>query len=190
MSSPSRTAVTPVGYVLLCEIGRLPRGGHALRLLFESSPLSVFSSSPGSIYPALKRLQEQNLVAAIGTGRGGRYELTSSGREVLLCWLAQPVTPVDVSERLEMCLLRFAFLEGQSAKRVHGFLTSLVDAATLHAATLEAFLQSEQGRALPFHGRLAVEHGVRSIEATINWATDAQAALHSKKIGGNSEASP
>lgn len=81
--SDAAAPVTPLGYVLLCEIRVQPRGGYALRRLFETTPLGIFSSSPGSIYPALRGLETRGLIRAVGSGRGGRFELTDEG-EVLL----------------------------------------------------------------------------------------------------------
>ena len=172
------TAMTPLGYALLCEIRKKPRGGYALRLLFETTPLGLFSSSPGSIYPALQRLERQELIRAVGSGRGGRFEITPSGDALLGIWLSQPVTLADVSRRLELCLLRFAFLEAEDLTLAKGFLTSLESAAVGRATELALYLESEEGRALSLVGRLAVEHGLRSIEATRLWASDAMARFN------------
>jgi len=184
MSASPSSAVTPLGYVLLCEIRKEPRGGYVLRRLFETTPLGIFSSSPGSIYPALRRLEDQGLIRAIGAGRGGRFEITPAGRDIVEAWLAQPVTAEDVSGRIDLCLLRFAFLQEHSDRPVAiGFLTSLEAAATARAAELIAFLDSEEGKSLSLHGRLAVDHGRRSVEATARWAIDARDRLNAHYAG-------
>lgn len=85
------------------------------------------------------------------------------------------MTLADVSRRLELCLLRSAFLETEDLTLAEGFLTSLEPAAADRAAELAVYLESEEGRALSLVGRLAVEHGQRSIEATRLWARDAVA---------------
>lgn len=166
--------VTPLGFALLAEIRRQPRGGYTLRRLFETTPLGLFSSSPGSIYPALRRLGEQGMVTAVGGGRGGRFEITPLGISTLEGWLAQPVTTADVSRRLELCLLRFAFMEAHpDSSLATDFLASLQDAAEARREELMAFLDHSEGQALPEHGRLAVMHGIRTIGATGEWAAEA-----------------
>ena len=177
-------AVTPLGYALLCEIRQAPRSGYALRRVFETTPLGIFSGSPGSIYPALKRLERHRLIRAVGSGRGGRFEITRAGQEVLEAWLGRPVTVADVSRGtdLELCLLRFAFLQGERKAAVR-FLKSFATVAKAREAELEAFLASDDGRALPLHGRLAVEHGRRSVGASARWAIDALDALKTGRSG-------
>lgn len=170
--SDAAAPVTPLGYVLLCEIRVQPRGGYALRRLFETTPLGIFSSSPGSIYPALRGLETRGLIRAVGSGRGGRFELTDEGEVLLAAWLAQPVTVEEVSGRIELCLLRFAFLEGRS-DAARSFLASFRSAAETRAAQLSGFLDSEAGRALTPHGRLAVRHGLAAMQTSARWAADA-----------------
>jgi DNA-binding PadR family transcriptional regulator len=186
MAVATSLAVTPLGYALLCEIRREPRSGYALRRVFETTPLGIFSGSPGSIYPALKRLQGRRLTRAVGSGRGGRFEITRSGHDVVEAWLARPVTAADVSRGpdLELCLLRFAFLQGHSERsRSLRFLKSFASAAKARETELAAFLESDGGRALPIHGRLAVEHGLRSSAASAQWAIDALGQLTNERRG-------
>ena len=184
MSSLIGSPITALGYALLCEIRREPRGGYALRRLFESTPLGIFSSSPGSIYPALKRLGQQGLICAVGAGRGGRFDITPLGNSIVEDWLAQPVELAEVSGRLELCLLRFAFLDTDPDPMIAiRFLVSLVDAAKAREAELTAFLTSGQGQALSLHGRLALDHGIRSIQATCTWATAALDTLNLASTG-------
>ena len=47
---------TALGYALIGLVQEDPRSGYALRKVFEDTPMGAFSSSPGSIYPALKKL--------------------------------------------------------------------------------------------------------------------------------------
>jgi DNA-binding PadR family transcriptional regulator len=49
--------ITTLGYALLGLIRAEPRTGYALRMVFETTPMGSYSSSPGSIYPALKSLE-------------------------------------------------------------------------------------------------------------------------------------
>ena len=54
--------MTPLSFALLGLIGMEPRSGYKLRKVFETTPLGNYSSSPGSIYPALRALEKAGLV--------------------------------------------------------------------------------------------------------------------------------
>ena len=48
-----------LGYALLGLLHAGPQSGYGLRRTFVTTPLAVFSDSPGAIYPALRRLARQ-----------------------------------------------------------------------------------------------------------------------------------
>ncbi len=171
--------ITRLGYALLGLIRREPRSGYALRKVFETTPLGRYSSSPGSIYPALKSLAKAGLVALSAPGGGKQvYVLTPAGQEALSAWLARPVDEEEVGRHIDLALLRFAFLQDEAdAAGVGAFLDSFEAAAKAHAASLEAFLASPAGLAMTLHSRVAVEHGLRSIRCSAEWAADARAKL-------------
>jgi DNA-binding PadR family transcriptional regulator len=167
------TDLTPLGYALLGQISLASRSGYALRKVFETTPMGNYSSSPGSIYPALKGLQARGLVRVEGPARGGRYEITAAGAERLDRWLRQPVTTDEVSRRLDLALLRFAFLMAHPDRALtQAFLRSFRTATASQAAELKAWIETGAGAAMPLQARLAVEHGQRSLEASARWAAD------------------
>ncbi len=53
---------TLLDYAILGLIQNQPLSGYAIRKLFEETALGNYSSSPGTIYPALSRLQKFDLV--------------------------------------------------------------------------------------------------------------------------------
>lgn len=176
--------ITPLGYALLGLVAAESRSGYALRMLFETTPMGVFSSSPGSIYPALKSLGAKGLVQTVGQGRGGRFEITAAGAQALDSWLRLPVTADEVARRLELPLLRFAFLTNHPDRSLtEAFLSSFHHATTARAEELKAFLEIGPGAAMPLQARLAVEHGQRSVEASARWSADALRRLIAEQKG-------
>jgi DNA-binding PadR family transcriptional regulator len=171
--------ITRLGYALLGLIRAEPRSGYKLRMVFETTPLALYSSSPGSIYPALKSLARAGLVTAPERGARQVFALTAAGEEALGQWLARLVDEEEVARHLDMALLRFAFLqEEQDEGAVGRFLDSFEAAADAHAASLEAFLGDPQrGAAMSLHSRIAVEHGLRAIRCSAEWAADARRRL-------------
>jgi DNA-binding PadR family transcriptional regulator len=171
-------SVTPLGFALMGLIREEPRSGYALRKVFETTPMGSYSSSPGSIYPALESLRKAGLVRTSGEGRGkGAFHLTPQGAEAFQAWLRAPVEASDLSQ----AMLRFAFLHGHPDPSVtRAFLDSFEVAAAGQAAALAAFIAGEAGQALPAQARVAVEHGRMQVEASAVWAAWARRTLEAE----------
>ncbi len=167
-------AITPLGYALLGLIRAEKRSGYALRKVFETTLLGNYSSSPGSIYPALKSLEKAGLIASEPIPRGSLFAITPSGREALDAWLAAPVA----GESADILMLRFAFLQDLDRPDVtRGFLVAFADAARVNLAGIRAFTTSDVWPVMPLQSRLAVDFGVRNVEAHIAWAENALTQL-------------
>jgi DNA-binding PadR family transcriptional regulator len=163
--------VTPLSYALLGLVGQQPRSGYALRKVFETTPLGSYSSSPGSIYPALKSLEKAGLIQARDAQdrRGkGLYHLTPQGDRALQAWLKAPIG--DLGE----AMLRFAFLDEEDRDGILDFLDRFEATALDQAQGLETFLAGEGARSMSAKARLAVEHGRHSLLASAEWARSAR----------------
>ena len=168
------SSVTPLGYALLGLIRAEPRTGYALRMVFENTPMGSYSSSPGSIYPALKGLEKQGLIAAQATGKRVLH-ITPEGRRKFDDWLTAPMGP---EESAETALLHFAFLHDHPDRQVTlEFLTTFITVMAGRASGLRNWLAGEEAQAMPLQTRLAVGHGLRSLEASAQWASEAYEAL-------------
>lgn len=163
--------ITPLGYALLGLIRELPRSGYALRMVFETTPMGNYSSSPGSIYPALKALLKFGLVEARKAGRGSVFHLTPAGVDAFEAWLREPVTADHVARQMSAIMLRFAFLHSHPDRSLtHSLLMSLKAAATTQAQGMRAWLDGAMGGAMPLQARLAVEQGIMSVRSQADWA--------------------
>ena len=60
--SMKKRTPTTLEYALLGLVHAEPRSGYDLCKVFETTPMGHYSSSPGAIYPALKRLEGAGLV--------------------------------------------------------------------------------------------------------------------------------
>ena len=54
--------IPSLGYALLGLIEQKPASGYDLRKIFSSTSMKYYSDSPGAIYPALGRLEQQGLL--------------------------------------------------------------------------------------------------------------------------------
>ena len=169
--------MTPLSFALLGLIGMEPRSGYALRKVFETTPLGNYSSSPGSIYPALKALEKSKLVrrAAARDARGtGAYHLTPEGGAALDAWLSGPIG------ELGEAMLRFAFLP-EDAQAILHFLDRFEAEARAQAAALESFLAGEGAQGMSARHVMAVEHGRRGLDASAGWAAWARERFEAKR---------
>jgi DNA-binding PadR family transcriptional regulator len=163
-------------HALLGLVHQQPRSGYALRKVFATTPMAHYSDSPGTIYPALGRLQRRGWISgAVENGRSLRpqrvFSITARGLEQLKRWLAAEVTVEDVAWRMDDLMLRFAFIEGvlgrEAATR---FLGQLGPAIAEHLRGLERF-SAEAAPHMPIAARLALESGIAGFRAQGRWAT-------------------
>jgi len=173
--------MTPLSYALLGLVRMQPRSGYALRKVFETTPLGGYSSSPGSIYPALKALEKAGLLETRQAASHGKglYHLTPGGRRALDDWLGARIG--DLGE----AMLRFAFLPDEDAHAIHAFLDEFEQAANGQAEALRAFLAGDGATGMTMKARLAVEHGRHGLQASADWARWARRQLDDRGRGGS-----
>jgi len=165
-----------LGYALLGLIRlRQPCSGYDLRKFFADSPMATFSDSPGSIYPALKRLERSGMVSCTleETSRVRRralYRLRLKGTKALERWLSQPVKADDVVHRMPELFLRFSFLEDSlGPKACESFLKSLALALRIHINSLHDYFRSNE-TGMSRSARLALQSGIMGYECQAAWA--------------------
>ena len=134
-----------------------------------------YSAGLGSVYPALRRLEERGVVrSAADPGSGKRrrrvYSLTKAGRKLFADWLAEPVTADEVGTDVRTSLLRFSFMQGQrSTDEVIEYLKGF-------EAQIRSYLRDLEARKAEFremgaaHAYFAIDNGVRALRAHIRWA--------------------
>ena len=170
---------TLLDYAILGLIQEQPLSGYAIRKLFEETALGNFSSSPGTIYPALKRLQKFNLVKKTTKGNTSKtgFKITLNGISILQKWFLQPIEKIDVEKKTDELLLRFAFMETLTDKKQRiTFLISFRDKLTIYIKELQTFYKTESNN-MPLHGRLAFQYGIDSNKTTLKWCKKAISQL-------------
>jgi len=180
------TSKTPaLGYALLGLLMK-PSSGYDLRKIFSSTSMKTYSGSPGAIYPALRRLQEQGLIrGTVEEGSGMRrrqmFRLTPKGLAELKAWITLPIAREDLESGLKTVMLRFAFSEtaiGPTASLE--ILKSLETALQPHLQNLREQLHAMKA-AVPTSARLALECGIRSYESLFEW-TRYSIAIYEKQM--------
>jgi len=83
-------------YIILGFLMSGRTSGYDLKQWMTHSTSYFFDASFGSIYPALKRLTEKNMVTFNEVVEGNKYKkvyaITDAGKDAFLQWLKQPIT--------------------------------------------------------------------------------------------------
>ena len=82
-------------YIILGFLQEMDLSGYDIKQCMTYSTSNFFDASFGSIYPALKRLEERGLISSKGAVEGSKYKkyyhVLEEGKKEFLNWLAQPV---------------------------------------------------------------------------------------------------
>jgi len=168
-----RLAISKLGYALLGLLQQ-PSSGYALRKIFASTAMKTYSDSPGAIYPALRRLEQQGLIRgsieeSSGLRRRQVFRLTRTGSTALKKWINRPLVRPDVIRSLDEVMLCFAFSEqAVGAPGSVKLLKSLSTELRSYIPELREQLTVNKS-AMPTSGRLALESGLRSYECLLEW---------------------
>jgi DNA-binding PadR family transcriptional regulator len=171
-------------FALLGLLQQQAQSGYDLRKTFATTAMRHFSDSPGSIYPALRRLEERRWITAespalpVDPRRRRVFRLTAAGRETLVARISLPVTRQDVIWQLPELMLRFAFMDGNVPRATAiRFLTDFERELGGYVEELRG--QWEQmGSLVSIHtGVLAFQSGIEGFEAQLEWARRSRALL-------------
>jgi DNA-binding PadR family transcriptional regulator len=169
------TGLSTLSLAVLGLISQRPLTGYDLRKVFATTPMGHFSSSPGAIYPALRRIEKARWVhGRAGQGKTRRervvYEITPRGRDVLKRHLSQTVTRDDVIWHMDDLMMRFAFMDGVIGReRTVRFLQDFASQIDAYVIVLRGYLDSVRD-IMPPCGRLAMENGIQGYEMNAQWA--------------------
>jgi DNA-binding PadR family transcriptional regulator len=180
----SQIRITTLDFAILGLLVQEPRSGYALRKVFENTAIGNYSSSPGSIYPAINKLKKQGFIRQASSEMDNNHalEIIEEGKKVFKNWLTQPISEADIAKSSDILILKFAFMYHtiDHANQLV-FLQSFIQHTANYLMNLKTYHQ-EESKAMPLHGKLAFEYGIASFEAQLKWA---KSALQQLKIISN-----
>ena len=177
-------SLTLLEYALLGLVSMAPMSGYDVHKMFATTPLGHFSSSPGAIYPALRRLERRDLLKATldsttETRPRRVYSLTEAGQAALDAWLHQQVMREELVSNSGAPILRFGFAGGRlSPDEVIAYLDGWRQTTEAYLEELRGYRGLIDASAAP-HARLSLEHGIRGYEGVVEWIQDAIAEIRS-----------
>lgn len=157
--------LTSIDFIILGLLQQQTLTGYGIRKIFETTALGNYSSSPGTIYPALSRLQRFALIESKESG----FQIQPRGTKALVQWLERPVSQADIQKKMAELVLRFAFMEELlSAIAQEQFLTNLLAGLKIYIHQLEQFYMAGKSN-MNLTAQLAFEHGLSSYKNDLNW---------------------
>ena len=159
-----------LAHALLGLLAEGPRTGYGLLKHFEQSLGYAWPASHSQIYPELAKLRDEGLIReGNALPRGGRpYEITPAGLDEVRRWLRE--TEPSRTSRSEPALRLFFLwlLERDDAK---AYLRAEAEYARMVLAELEAIAAEKEPDTPKTRAyRIALELGVRSTRARLEWA--------------------
>jgi DNA-binding PadR family transcriptional regulator len=169
----SNTVNALLGLLSIC-----PMSGYDIRQVIPFSIGHFWSESYGQIYPALKRMTAEGLIAKKTKRDKGKpvrheYSLTEAGRERLRAWLESPAQRSPIRNELLLKLF-FGGQVGTEAKRRHIEAALAAEEKTLQVyEATEQQLRREQANdpQLPYW-LMTLNLGRHCSRATIAWCRE------------------
>lgn len=174
-------------YVILGLLGERPMSGYEIKKVVDIRFGFFWNESFGQIFPALKRLFEEGLIAeAVAEEKGGHsrklYRATPNGVAALQSWLAQPVE--KETYRLEI-LLKLYFSTYADPDVMLGHVSAFeeshlrqLEILNLFQKELEGILDLDEN-----HREIlrVIDCGQKVNRAYLDWCRETTAYLEKKK---------
>lgn len=170
-----------LGHALLGVLAEGPRTGYALVKHLEQSIGYTWPASHSQVYPELARLREAELIRERGAApRGGRvYELTDAGLAEARRWLRETEPSRTVRDEAALRLFFLWLLESAEAE---AYLRGEAGRARAALEELERIAAQEDPETPKTRAyRIALELGLRSARARLEWAEWAAAEVASPR---------
>jgi PadR family transcriptional regulator, regulatory protein AphA len=167
-----------LGHALLGVLAEGPRTGYSLVRHLAQSIAYAWPASHSQVYPELARLHEAGLIRETGSApRGGRvYEITDAGLAEVRGWLRETEPSRTVREEAALRLFFLWLLEPEEAR---SYLRGEAERSrALLAEYEEIAAQENPDNAKARAYRVALELGLRSQRARLEWAEWALKASH------------
>lgn len=188
MPSGAIRDLTLLEYIVLGLISIQPQSGYSIINFFSPDNAYSWNASPGSIYPILKRLEQQDIIRGElemehETRPRKIYTLSPSGGDLLDSWLKEVPKLLPINEQREIAMWRFQFMEGRLSKRdIIKWLDEYLDAIRIYDAgrqfavkgTLEQMTAVGQ---MSLHRQLIMEAGLMELNTLRTWVEMARTRI-------------
>ena len=175
--------LTSLDYAILGILRMNSLTGYEIRKIIDQKTFGNFSSSPGSIYPALKRLQQLELIYQIvrpkfTTSSKKVFCIQSNGIMKLEEWLKKPIHSDDLDKDLQEIILRFAFMNYlRNTDHTIQFLESFIIEINSYLKKLQEDLKMKYFD-LSVNRKLVIENRIDISKTHLQWAQKALKSIN------------
>jgi PadR family transcriptional regulator, regulatory protein AphA len=166
-----------VAYVILGALQAGPRSGYEVKQLVDKATRFFWAASYGQIYPELRRLREEGLIAGVDDGESGRrrvrYELTEAGRGALVEWLRAPITRYELRDE---GLLKLFFADALEPADALALVRSFKAQRRAGLEQLRA-IEADPAKAPSGFHAVVLGYGLEFYEHEVAWAERLEARL-------------
>lgn len=200
VSAKSRSSRTTTVESLLVMLSLAPMTGYQIRLTIQRTIGNFWQESFGQIYPALRRMEAEGLIAGAGerasengNGSGRTYSLTDKGRRRLREWMELPCERQVMRD--ELLLKIFSGIDaprGSLARHVREFREKVLEDLKRYREIEKRLPVAQKGNpALPFY-LLTLKQGFLKADALVRWSDEALVELGrlDKERSGKKKAGP
>lgn len=171
-------------HTILAVLSFRPSSGYDIKAEFEHKAASLYwGMSYGSIYPKLKKLENEGYIYLLESDSTGRkkslFELTAKGWEELEGWLASP--PAYPVTRDELFMRIAAWHDGMDPKTLIGHLQK----RKTESSDLLQFIKEWPINGTSYIngiGMLAIKYSETILEAEIKWVDETVRLLTEHKL--------
>ena len=172
--------LTTTEFIILGLLSTGPQTGYTI-IQTLGNHANGWSASAGSIYPALRRLEQRGIiegtVEAVHTRLRRTYRITTDGEAVLDAWLKGPFTNDEMLNQREIPLIKFLFAEQRLSRED---ILSWLDAYEKQMQSyskLHRFWHNAQLSVSTTHQQLLLEATDMELEMQQGWVQRARARL-------------
>lgn len=166
-------------HAILAVISFKPSSGYDIKAEFEHEAAGLFwGMSYGSIYPKLKKLEEQGLIKTFESSSEGRrktiYELTGAGWAELESWLLSPPEYPVIKDELFMKMA--SWHDGMDNNALAAHLRTRRKRTMEVLRFVEAWPKNNSSYVSSV-GKLAIRYGKVRLESELVWIDETITAL-------------
>lgn len=143
---------------------------YDIKILMDKSISKFYSSSYGSINPAIKKLEQQDLITCTESIEKSRlkktYSITKEGRKEFAKWIAEPITQGRIKDEV---LVRIFFLGDTDKDTQESILTDYLEELSAEKKSLEAMKKEVLERELDVDQNNKVKFQVSTLQFGIDY---------------------
>jgi DNA-binding PadR family transcriptional regulator len=173
--------LTTLEYILLGVLSMGPQSGYSINSTLQNG-IYRWKASPGATYPALKRLEQNDMVsseieAVTETQSRKVFRLTPQGEALIDHWIMAPLTESELLEEHNIMLVKFLFAEARfPGAQVLAFLDEYEKRMDIFDAKLRVMYQFAKAVSTP-HQKLIYRSIAMERFAHRRWIRMARLAL-------------